>query len=105
MGKAIARKDGVDLVQSPHGTGYNCLTPTVHATDEGSDNVFIGGVGVVREGDRMQEHMAPGCVPHSPVLTEFSGSLYANGKRVGRVGDSYEGHIILTGSSNISAGD
>lgn len=105
MGKAVARKDGVDTVYSPHGTGYQCQSPTIQRTDKGSGDVFINGVGVVRAGDAMITHPQPGCTPHSPTLSTYSSTVFANGKGIGRVGDTYSGHPITSGSSNVFGGD
>lgn len=104
---AIARKDSTDSVQSPHGTGPNCVNPEVHSTNEGSNNVFVNGIGVVREGDKMISHNQPGCTTHEPVLKKFSSQVYANGKRIGRVNDAYVeagDHVIKSGSSNVNDG-
>jgi uncharacterized Zn-binding protein involved in type VI secretion len=102
---AAARDGGTDSVSCPHGTGRNCASPETIATDAGSGNVFINGVGVVRAGDAVQVHNAPGCVPHAPPLSSFSGTVFANGKNIGRVGDSYAcGAVIASGSGNVFVG-
>lgn len=105
----VARKDSVDAVQSPHGTGICCVNPMIHSTNAGSDNVFVNGIGVVREGDAMIIHKYPGpcCNDHAPPLTIFSSKVYVNGKRIGRKGDFYVGdgaHEIITGSANVYDG-
>jgi uncharacterized Zn-binding protein involved in type VI secretion len=105
MGQGIARKDGVDTVYSPHGTGYKCLSPTIQKTDKGSSDVFVNGTGVVGAGDAMITHPAPGCTPHAPGLSTYSSSVFVNGKGVGRVGDTYGEHTITSGSSNVFGGD
>ncbi|AKF12740.1 hypothetical protein PHIM7_195 [Sinorhizobium phage phiM7] len=102
-----ARKDQQDDVHSPDGTGDCCGDPTTQKTDEGSNNVFVNGFGVVREGDKMITHNSDDggcCVPHAPVLTTFSSSVYINGKRAGRKGDMYEDHEIITGSTSVFIG-
>lgn len=101
---AIARKNSTDTVRSPHGTGPNCESPEDDSTDEGSSDVFVNGIGVVREGDKMITHPKPGCTAHAPVLKKFSSKVYANGKRIGRVDDAYVeagDHVIKSGSSNV----
>lgn len=103
----VARKDSIDRVQSPHGSGVCCVNPTVHSTDKGSDNVIVNGHGVVREGDTMIPHLtSDGCCGiHAPPLTTYSSTVFINGKRVGRKGDEYEGgHVIITGSDNVIIG-
>lgn len=106
MGKQAARKDSVDSVFSPDGTGKNCNFPTTQSTSKGSSDVFINGIGAVRQGDAMKVHAGPGCPPHAPPLTSCSSTVFVNGKGIGRIGDVYGGnHPILTGSSNVFAGD
>jgi uncharacterized Zn-binding protein involved in type VI secretion len=111
----VARKAAVDLVDSPDGTPGTpcdggakkiCDSPSIQATAAGSPDVFVMGIGVVREGDAMISHPAPvcGCSPHAPTLSVFSAFVYANGKRIGRVGDAYDGHVIITGASTVNDG-
>jgi len=99
----VARKGSTDSVSSPDGTGNNCASPTTQSTDAGSSDVFINGVGVVRDGDAMVSHPQPGCTPHAPTLDTFSPNVYADGKKIGRLGDAYSGHTITSGSSNVFA--
>jgi uncharacterized Zn-binding protein involved in type VI secretion len=106
---AVARKNSVDQVQSPHGTGVCCVSPTIHSTDQGSSDVFVNGIGVVREDDTMIPHTYPGpcCDIHVPPLKRFSSKVYVNGKRLARIGDVYilaGDHVIITGSSNVFDG-
>lgn len=110
----VARKAGNDDVASPDGNPgppcapgkVICSTPSTQKTDAGSSDVFIMGIGVVREGDAMIPHPAPvcGCAPHAPTLSTFSSRVYANGLRIGRVGDAYDGHVISTGAPTVSDG-
>lgn len=109
----VARKSQVDLVASPDGTpgtpcdaGFICNSPSIQATDAGSSDVFIMGIGVVREGDAMIPHPAPicGCPLHAPTLSTFSSRVYANGRRIGRIGDAYAGHVIITGAATVFDG-
>jgi len=112
---AIARKDETDTVDCVDGTpGSDCSpgvkrcdSPSTQATKAGSGDVIINGIGVVREGDIMKPHPAPecNCPLHAPVLTAFSSKVYANGKRIGRIGDLYtSGHVISSGSGNVFDG-
>lgn len=102
----IARRNGVDTVYSPDGTGKNCAFPTTQTTSGGSDNVFVNGTGAVRIGDPMITHpSSSACLPHTPTLSSGSSSVFVNGLAVGRIGDVYGGtHNILSGSSNVIAG-
>ena len=106
---AVARKNSVDSVQSPHGTGVCCVSPTVHSTNEGSSDVFVNGIGVVREDDTMIPHTYPDpcCNIHEPPLKKFSSKVFVNGKRMGRIGDVYVlagDQVIISGSSNVFDG-
>ena len=98
---AIARKDATDTVAINHAT---CQGSTV--TDEGSSNVFVNGIGVVREGDKVKSHTPspPACPSHAPPLSTFSPNVYANGKKIGRLGDQFEcGASISSGSPDVYA--
>lgn len=97
---AVARKDGVDTVS----TGHSCDSETT--TDEGSDNVFFNGIGAVRLGDYNRSHdilVGVACVPHRVALSTASPDVYVNGRRIGRLGDSYGSEVITSGSPNIFA--
>jgi len=100
----VARKDSVDSVASPDGSGSGCGSPTTQSTDIGSGDVFCNGIGVVREGDAMISHPGPGCPPHAPTLSTYSSTVFINGKGCGRLGDEYSAHIITSGSGNVFAG-
>jgi uncharacterized Zn-binding protein involved in type VI secretion len=107
MGMPAARKNSTDTVASPDGSGFCCSAASTQSTDLGSGDVYVNGIGVVREDDAMITHNFPGpcCNPHAPVLTTFSSSVYINGKRAGRKGDAYGGdHIISSGSSDVYIG-
>ena len=102
---AVARKDSTDTVASPDGSGVCCGSPSTQSTDQGSSNVRAEGVGVVRKDDGMITHdfAGPCCNPHTPKLTTFSGTVFANGKNLGRKGDEYSGHTISSGASTVFA--
>ena len=98
---AVARKSGTDSIS----TGHGCDATTV--TDQGSSDVNVNSIGAVRAGDLCQVHLIPAgssCVPHTVPLTSFSGSVFVNGKGVGRQGDQYSGHTLTSGSGNVFAG-
>lgn len=102
---AAARGDGVDTVQSQTGTGKNCGSPMVTATNGKSPNVFVNGTGIVRQGDMVAEHPAAGCSPDQTTLTTFSSTVFINGKGAGRVGDQYTpDNTITSGSGNVFIG-
>lgn len=87
----VARKDGVDIVNTIHNSvGKNCaVSPQNIVTEAGSPNVFAEGVGVVRNGDVEQSHTVPGCSSHQTGLATYSPNVYANGKEIGRLNDTY----------------
>tara|TARA_R110000824_G_scaffold40353_1_gene121105 strand:- start:1779 stop:2138 length:360 start_codon:yes stop_codon:yes gene_type:complete len=97
MGQLIARGDQCgDLITVPHGLPDglgNCPVPYAVPqafTDKCSGDVFVENVGVVTVGDGMVAHNAVlGCIPHTPVLAQGSGTVNVNGKPVGRLGDYY----------------
>lgn len=107
MGMEVARMNGVDTVASPDGSGNCCGSPSTQMTNQGSSDVMINGIGVVRLGDAMNVHpyAGPCCNPHSPILTSGSSTVFVNGKPIGRKGDPYGGdHIISSGSSTVFCG-
>ena len=102
---AVARGAGTDTVDTDHGTGRRCRSATVQTTDGCSPDVFVNGIGVVREGDPIIAHPQPGCGDHAPGLGSFSATVKVNGLGLGRVGDEYPGgHIINSGSEDVNAG-
>lgn len=97
---AVARKSGTDSIATNHG----CTGTT--ATDSGSGDVFVNNIGVVRQGDVNQTHSytGRGCsVSHAVPLTAASPNVFANNLAIGRVGDSYSGETITSGSANVFA--
>ena len=103
----VARKDGVDKVNTVHNSiGKECKdAPKIIGTDAGSSDVIAEGTGVVRVGDAVERHDQPGCIPHAPPLVVGSNTVFANGKAIGRKGDTYACTAkILTGASTVIAG-
>ena len=89
-------------------TGHECFPsrPSI----EGSPNVFVNGRPLHRQGDAWETHCCThpdrphGC--HSSVLASGSGTVYANGRQAGRIGDPVAcGSSVATGSSNVFIGD
>ncbi|MFP3024046.1 MAG: PAAR domain-containing protein, partial [Wolbachia sp.] len=58
--------------------GNHCAEATPHFCISGSNNVFVNGKPMCRQGDSFSEGRA---------LTEGSKTVFANGLSVGRVGD------------------
>jgi uncharacterized Zn-binding protein involved in type VI secretion len=106
---AIARGAGSgDTVASPDGSGVCSASPSTQYTLECSTNVFVGGFGVVRFGDKMNIHLYPGpCdTPHQPVMnSRCSTTVFVNAKAAAAVTSKYGGdHPISSGSPTVSIG-
>lgn len=81
----IARGNEADVVNTGHSV---CVTPGQIATLSCSSDVFVVGIGIHREGDTNTPHTH--CPPvYSTEVVSFSPTVYANGKRVARLGDTY----------------
>jgi len=94
----VARKDGAEAVDTVHVSvgdanpldGIACdAAPQVIATEQGSDDVRVEGIGVVRKGDNEQAHTIPGCATHQTGLATHSPNVFANGKEIGRKDDTF----------------
>ena len=118
---AIAQKSGASSVAATDGArGSGCGrnvwhwdTPTTQASNAGSGDVFVEGIGAVREGDTMVSHpdgnpCTPSPINHAPALSTFSPNVFVNGKAIGRIGDKYDSdghydHTITTGAGTVFA--
>lgn len=72
-----------------------------------SDNVFVNGIGVSRQGDNNTVHLLPGnpCPEHAAPIASGSSTVIVNGKGCGRVGDAISGCTsVAQGSPNVFAG-
>jgi len=99
---AVARGDQVDSVD----TNHSCQSTTT--TDECSDDVFVNGIGIHRQGDNNTIHLVKSgnsCVPHQTPIIIGSITVFANSMGVARVGDYYTGgEDVASGSHNVFAG-
>jgi uncharacterized Zn-binding protein involved in type VI secretion len=114
----LARKGGADTVAAPDGTPgtpcddalFRCDAPSTQYTDTGSSTVFVGGIGVVREGDTMTPHttIPCGCPVHVPPMVVCSSFISVEGKRLARLGDLYiadgVSHPISSGIATVFDG-
>lgn len=100
----VARGDGSAQVACDHGIPspvpptLGCQTPSTQTSDICSEDVFAETIGIVRHGDNMISHAMPVCAPHAPPLDTHSPSVWANGRLIGRVTDTYAGpgtHVIV----------
>ena len=84
-------------------TNHGCDGTTTMA--QGSSDVLINGIGAVRQGDLDNVHAfgGRGCSSrHQVALSAGSGTVFVNGKPLGRVGDGAE--TLSAGSPNVFAG-
>ena len=82
----------------------HCSTPQRAV---GSDNVFVNGIAVSRQGDNNTSHLLPGvpCPSHSAPIEVGSTTVFINGKGCGRIGDAIAGCTsVAEGSPNVFAG-
>lgn len=102
---AAARGNSFDKVLSKTGTGKFCSKPVKTTTGTCSTDVFINGIGAVRQGDIVAPHAFGGCVPDVSPLTICSTKVFINGRGAGRIGDKYTpDNIITSGSTNVFFG-
>ena len=98
---------------------WNWDTDTTQKSDAGSSTVFAEGTGVVRKDDVMKAHAnGDPCefnmgnttsFNHTPAVSTFSSTVFANGKNIARIGDKYnsessQDHEIITGATTVFAG-
>ena len=96
MGQAVCRKGDTS---SGHGGFYP------RPNDQGASNVLINGIGAHVQGMHWQIHCDPSPSCHDGVLSGGSGTVFVNGKPLGRVGDDIScGDVVATGSPNVFAG-
>lgn len=84
-------------------SGFSCHPPV--ASIEGSPNVFVEGDPLHRVGDAWDFSICNG-VPVDGVTVSGSGTVFANGQGVGRIGDDISnGAAIAEGKETVFAGD
>lgn len=79
-------------------SGHECYPP--RTCDEGSSDVFCGGLGINRVGDHWVTHCCnTSC--HDGVLVSGSGGVFCNGQAVGRIGDPIScGSVVAQGGTS-----
>lgn len=83
-------------------TGHACFPP--RPNNQGSPNVFVNGISAHRQGDGWPLH-ACGKSKHASTLAAGSGTVYVNGKQLGRIGDQVAcGSAVAQGSGDVFAG-
>ena len=85
-------------------TGHGSFPP--RASTGGSPNVFVNGIPAHRQGDGWAAHGSSSpSAPHGSSLAAGSGTVSANGKPLGRIGDPVGcGSAVAAGSGNVNAG-
>lgn len=87
-------------------TGHSCTAVIgVKATQ---NTVFANGKPVLRQGDPSLPHTIKNkkkkCVNHPARLNRGSRSVFVQGIPAGRIGDSHDQSVMITGSGNVFAG-
>ncbi len=88
------------------GSGHGCHFSPTPATGASGD-VFINGIGAVRQGYAYAPHACGTCPapPHGRALSGGSGTVFINGKPAGRVGDAIGcGGAAAAGSGDVFIG-
>ena len=68
-----------------------------------SPTVFVNGIAVHRQGDGWDSHCCVIC--HTSILSSGSGTVFADNKQVGRIGDPVAcGSTVAGGSGDVFAG-
>ena len=85
-------------------TGHGSFGP--RPSSGGSGNVNANSIPVHRQGDGWSAHGSPSpSPPHGSSLAAGSGTVFANGKQLGRIGDPVAcGSSVAAGSGNVFAG-
>lgn len=79
-------------------SGHGPCPPRVNIS--ASPNVFVNKIGAHRQGDGWSVHCK-----HGSILATGSGTVYVNGRQLGRIGDPVAcGSVSATGSQNVFAG-
>ena len=82
--------------------GHSCFPPTIYV--QGSGNVFINGLPVVRKSDIIKVHCCPLGPCHLGQSVAIS-SVYVNGLDITKAGDAIScGDVSMGGSGNVSVG-
>ncbi|MEX5515717.1 PAAR domain-containing protein [Pseudophaeobacter sp. 1A09344] len=85
-------------------TGHGCWPP--RGSTQGSGDVFANAIAVHRQGDAWAPHTCP-AIPetHAGALASGSGTVFVNGRQIGRIGDPVDcGSSVASGSGDVFAG-
>lgn len=83
-------------------TGHGGFDP--RGADQGSPNVFLNGIPMLRQLDHWPRH-TKGKYGHESVTSGGSSTVFCNGRKVARVGDTVDcGSLIAQGSTDVFCG-
>lgn len=83
-------------------SGHGCWPPRPSIT--ASSNVLVNGKGAVRLNDQYAVHCCKSKC-HDGLLAMGSGTVFVNGRSLGRIGDPVNcGSVVAQASSNVFAG-
>ena len=89
-------------------TGHSCsATTTIESSNQITTNVYANNILIDVVGAPTVSHIAPPtplCPPHVRVLNTGSATVFINGRKVGRKGDSADSGEMITGSPDVFAG-
>jgi uncharacterized Zn-binding protein involved in type VI secretion len=99
---AVARSQNTDTITTGHGCDATALIAGSLQT-----KVFVNTKLGAVQGDPIAPHTILAgaiCVPHSAVVNAGSSKVFFGGIAAARIGDSADGGVIISGSSNVFAG-
>lgn len=88
-------------------TGHTCSSVTIIASSNTNGTVKANGINIIVIGAPTVSHSAPpapACPPHVRFLNLGSSTVRVNGIAVGRIGDSADSGVMITGSNNVFVG-
>ena len=89
-------------------TGHGCTgTTTIASSNQGVNNVYANDILIDVVGAPTVSHPFPPdppCAPHVSQLNAGSATVWINGIKVGRIGDSADAGAMTTGSPDVTAG-
>lgn len=85
-------------------TGHGCYPP--RSSTGGAGTVFINSIAAHCKGHGWSKHACPKIPPHGSILANGAKYVYAEGRKMGRIGDPVAcGSAVRSGSGNVFIGD
>ena len=89
-------------------TGHGCTgTTTIASSNQSTTNVYANSILIDVVGAPTVSHPFPPdppCAPHVSQLNAGSATVWINGIKIGRIGDSADAGAMTTGSPDVTAG-